>query len=291
MSPSRAPVVVGFDGSPTSHGALRYAADEAVLRGCPLRIVTASEGHLPRFDEPTPQELLQVATDLLRGMRVPDVVLPVESRGSAGTVLRAESADAELLVVGRGSAGGLGAFLGSVATDAVAGAGCPVLVIGDTDAPHVPHLGSVVVGVDVDDVSEEALEEAFFESIARGRDLVAMYASHPERFAASSSVLQLGLMADPDDSDAEARLREALAPWQAKHPSLPITVICRRGSASALLSEVGSAASMVVIGTRGRGRVAGRLLGSVAQSLLRHAVCPVLVGRPRQVEHNPRTRA
>lgn len=40
-------------------------------------------------------------------------------------------------------------------------------------------------------------------------------------------------------------------------------------------------ARMLVVGTRGHGRLAGMLLGSVSEKCVRHAVCPVLVVRPR----------
>ncbi len=39
-------------------------------------------------------------------------------------------------------------------------------------------------------------------------------------------------------------------------------------------------AQIIVVGTRGHGRVAGALLGSVAQGLLRSAPCPVLAVPP-----------
>lgn len=38
-------------------------------------------------------------------------------------------------------------------------------------------------------------------------------------------------------------------------------------------------ADLIVIGSRGHGRLAGLLLGSVAQKVLAHASCPVLIVR------------
>jgi nucleotide-binding universal stress UspA family protein len=48
------PVVVGIDGSDPSRVALRWAAEEAVRRGLPLRIVHAVEpwGQLPFYPAP-----------------------------------------------------------------------------------------------------------------------------------------------------------------------------------------------------------------------------------------------
>jgi nucleotide-binding universal stress UspA family protein len=50
------------------------------------------------------------------------------------------------------------------------------------------------------------------------------------------------------------------------------------GLIASVAAELG--AQLIVVGTRGQGRVAGALFGSVAQGLLRSAPCPVLVVPP-----------
>jgi nucleotide-binding universal stress UspA family protein len=52
------------------------------------------------------------------------------------------------------------------------------------------------------------------------------------------------------------------------------------GAASGVLVERSRTASLVAVGSRGRGSVRGLLLGSVALHVAMHAACPVLVVRP-----------
>jgi nucleotide-binding universal stress UspA family protein len=76
-----------------------------------------------------------------------------------------------------------------------------------------------------------------------------------------------------------AVLGEALAGWREKYPDVTVTPVVARDRAARALVGASHQASLVVVGSRGRGGFTGLLLGSVSQALLHHAGCPVAVVR------------
>jgi nucleotide-binding universal stress UspA family protein len=135
-------IVVGVDGSACSRLALRWAADEAIVHGSPLRIVTAwelpatmilplptSATHSAKDVETTAIEQLVAVVDEELPDRPPKTSLDVRGGPAAQELVRAAK-DAALLVVGaRGRGGFPGARLGSVSDQCVHHASCPVVVI------------------------------------------------------------------------------------------------------------------------------------------------------------------
>lgn len=140
-----AAIVVGFDGSPESERALRWAAQEARYRAAPLRVVLAWEapsqlaagaGWVPPDEHAREQAgraarrrlddaLARIGGDLA-GLEVE----PRAAEGPATTVLLDLARDAALLVVGsRGHGGFAGLLLGSVSQQCVQHASCPVAVV------------------------------------------------------------------------------------------------------------------------------------------------------------------
>lgn len=136
-------IVVGVDGSEHSLEALRWAVEEARLRGTTLRVVGTfstpimSTGYEVAAVDPNDfaaaaRAMLDAAVDSVRetgdlaGVEVESEVL----EGHAGERLIVLSRQADLLVVGaRGHGGFMGLLLGSVTTYVVNHAECPVVVV------------------------------------------------------------------------------------------------------------------------------------------------------------------
>lgn len=136
-------IVVGVDGSEHSVQALEWAAEEARLRACTLKVVASfstpllSTGY--EVAAPDPSDLaaasttmLRAALDSVRDRGVLDGVDVVTEtlEGHAGEQLIGLSEHADMLVVGaRGHGGFMGLLMGSVTTYVVNHALCPVVVV------------------------------------------------------------------------------------------------------------------------------------------------------------------
>lgn len=133
-------IVVGVDASEHARRAVRWAVDEARLRGVDLQLVHAV--HQPDIAAmpavvamPTYEQLEeagnQIVDELLAEVDTSGVTVTrdVRSGGAAG-VICSGAADAELVVVGaRGLGGFRGLLLGSVTQQVVAHSPTPVVVV------------------------------------------------------------------------------------------------------------------------------------------------------------------
>jgi nucleotide-binding universal stress UspA family protein len=150
--------VVGVDGSEGSRAALRWAAAEAARHGVELEVVHAWQPPIrmpfgapvnrlagPSRLYPGPlaaraQELLdRTLTDVFGG-QWPGRMAAALREGPPAAVLVAESAQADLLVLGcRGFGGFSDLLVGSVCEQAVRHAHCSVIVV----RPHAHHPATV----------------------------------------------------------------------------------------------------------------------------------------------------
>jgi nucleotide-binding universal stress UspA family protein len=137
-----APLVVGVDGSPSSDAALSWAIAEAKLRTAPLKVVCCwtipglylTEAYIapePLALENAARSTLDAAMGRVAGAEDPLLAAQrLVLEGSPSRVLLDVSEGASLLVVGaRGRGGFIGLLVGSVASQVVNHAVCPVVVV------------------------------------------------------------------------------------------------------------------------------------------------------------------
>jgi nucleotide-binding universal stress UspA family protein len=296
-APNTARVIVGIDGSEQALAAVRAAAAEAHHRHEPLHIVHAfiwPSLHInvgPVADDLPRTGLRHYAEDLLEeavaeagkvAPRVPVTTALIE--GGATPVLLEESHRAGLLVLGdRGMGGISSAIIGSVAVHAAAHARCPVLVIRGAE----PAAGPIVVGVDGSEAAEHAVGFAFEECAHRGAELVAVLTWVDSTPVGARERYAPGYLAASIEQAARRTLSESLAGWREWYPDVVVRPELVHGHPRGALIEYSKTAQLVVLGSRGRDAFQGLLLGSVSQTLLHHAACPVAVVPPTSSPHRP----
>jgi nucleotide-binding universal stress UspA family protein len=133
-------IVVGIDGSEPSQLALRWAAEEAKLRGTPLHIVHSWEfppmpQSIEALERAASRDLAESSHEVLAqaAASVAGAGLEITTELSNELPARAligESKEAEMLVVGsRGRGGFKGLLLGSVSQQCANHAACPIVIV------------------------------------------------------------------------------------------------------------------------------------------------------------------
>lgn len=286
-------VVAGYDGSPESATAVRWAAGSARRLGRPLQVVHVW-GLAGQLDTPPlraasayvragAQEVADEGAQVAREAE-PDVdVTAVLDDGPPAQALVERAAGAVLVVLGRHGSGRLsGVLLGSVTLGTVQHAPCPVVVVPRATVAHAP-TGLVVVGVDGSAHSLGAVDAAgryatgagaHLRAVAcwqvpvHGRSLADWLRDHPEVAPADLAVQR-----------AEGALAAAVTRLGERWPDVEVEGLVAEGPAAHVLARHAEKADLLVVGTRGRGGLAGLVLGSVSQWLVARAACPVLVSR------------
>jgi nucleotide-binding universal stress UspA family protein len=288
-------IVVGIDGSPNSTAAARWAVAEARLRSAELEILTVFAAlSLPDLPErPRVVSDQQVADACARMQHeqlagIPDRDVPVLTRtlrGDPAQALVEASVDADLLVVGaRGHGSFADLLLGSVSLGCVHNAACPVTVVPAYTA-DAPPGAPVVVGVDGSPAGDRALKVAAEEAALRGTHVRAVHAVHW-----SSTGADLVRPSRDELVDWGAMLLDgALAPVEAEWPDLRFERSIVPGHAVQVLDAAARESALLVVGSRGRGRLAGRLLGSVSLHLVSHAHGPTTVVGPHRATTSRRS--
>ncbi|HEY6740035.1 MAG TPA: universal stress protein [Actinopolymorphaceae bacterium] len=282
-------VVVGVDDSPEAARARDFAAREARSRAARLDIVRAVELPLlsPYAATIPYDDVAGAAQTWVDGVveetrrRFPDVEVSGEAlTGSGPTVLLDRSADADLLVVGsRSRSAAKTILLGSVSSAVAAHAECPVIVVRGATASRDGGGGRghrVVVGADGSQIGHAAVEFAFEEAARWDLPLEVVYAWELEPFGVAG-LWEADLSVEEGQRYSEDQVETEIAPLRTRYPRVEVRVIAVQGKPASVLAERAAGTALLVVGSRGRGGITGLLLGSVSQSVLHHADCPVAV--------------
>lgn len=279
---SNGTTLVGMDGSASSKRALDWAARRVAQRGGRLRLLCVvdfafgTDVYGSQFDplENASWALDEASKYVAQNYPAVDVTTDWVDGRPAFELVKASS-EAELVVIGTDKSPEIvGPRVGTIPLKVAARARCPVAVI--------PDLGDarrrgVVVGVDRSPQSHEALAAAVHEACWLGTTLRAVHAWHvPPPFA---SDVTPDLQPDPKYRDSlESVLDDALAELNTPIPDrvTVVTELARENPALALVDR-SLRAELLVVGCRGRGRVASYVLGSVSHDVLLNITSPVLV--------------
>ncbi|RMI12596.1 universal stress protein [Cellulomonas triticagri] len=134
----------------------------------------------------------------------------------------------------------------------------------------------VLVGVDGSAASMHALDWAAAEARTRRAPLHVVCSYTLPSFTAASLD---GGYAALDDTAIQQGARAVLAEARQRvgEGDVAVTTTVATGDAAAVLVEMSRDASLAVVGTRGKGGFADRLLGTVSSTLPAHAYCPTVV--------------
>lgn len=237
------PIVVGVYASAPSRAAAEWAAEDARLRGLPLRVVHI-EGAEP---------VGGIAAALLSlGSRASCIVLGL--RGEDGVPVPA---------------------VGSVAHEVAARSNPPVVLVpggGHGRRGGEWRAGQVVLGVDAREPASAVVDFAFDAARRRGARL---HAVHAWRLPSRAERWMPYALPEEDRGaweDQEVQLlSDALRPWREKYPQVHVYEDVRLQSPSAALLQASASAELLVVGR------AGRTLGPTVRDVLEHTEYPVAV--------------
>ena len=270
-------IVVGYDGSPQSDEAARWAAGAALLRGEPIVALVVIEP----LDSPRSQgwpsawwdEIEQRAVDTFAAAGATDATVERHYGKIVHTLLDA-SRDASMLVLGSRGHSRVGeVVIGSTSQSAARRARCPVVVVRDDRAGEAHRI---VVGVDGSDASGRALDFACGQAAATGQQVVMIRAWKPRTVPVDQHGDLPASMSTTLVEEEEA-LDKSVAEARGRFPGLDIVGEFIATTAGQALVDASTTATMVVVGTRGRTALTEAVLGSVSHHVLHEARCPVAV--------------
>jgi nucleotide-binding universal stress UspA family protein len=148
--------------------------------------------------------------------------------------------------------------------------------------------GPIVAATDGSEESLRAVDWAAREAELRGLPLrIVSAAALPPRMAEHQTASGVPTVADTVVSNRDRALAAAAQRATAAAPDILVDADGLGGSPAQAITEAGSGASMLVVGSRGMGAFTALILGSVSRYAAAHAACPVVVVREQTTAARP----
>jgi nucleotide-binding universal stress UspA family protein len=297
-------ILFACDFSPSSNRALAYGVDLVERTGATLHFMHVKEVSMGPFvgGEPSPEaghgKLKAQFADRCKEALTSYTLDPDDERlsyvversaATAPAIMQyAEEHEVDLIVMGtHGRRGVKRVLFGSVAEEVLRSAPCPVLTArtGEDDK-STPTPGSVerlVVPIDFSDASRSALQYAVRLSTLYDAPLTL---AHVVELPKIPTVYDVEF-SDLSPEEIEARVRTELEEWGRSigREDPEISYVVESGDPVPTLLDLASTPEdLVVMATHGLSGLKRRVLGSVAEGVLRRAPGPVITGRefPKQ---------
>lgn len=293
------PIVVGFDGSPASQDAVRWAAAEASRCRLPLTLVHAgyylyepalseatariAAGEIVQYASTVTEQALAIARELDPTLDVSSEIHPEQP----AKALLELGTTAEMLVLGTHGEGSIaGAVLGSISQTVAAHAHCPVVVVNHDRPRNAEPRKAVVVGVSPTPGGQQALRFAFEQASLRGCQLEAVR---------SWGDLGRGLVALSDSGTVihdwqvteSKMLDECLDAISPEYPGVTVHRKLTGDRIQWALQTAAIGAELLVVGCHRQDDHWFSRLGPVASWLLHRSACPIAVVGRAQVAKQP----
>jgi len=277
-------VVIGFDGSDQGRDALALARalggpEAKVIAACVYSYEPAHTGR-PAADLDYERSLREGAERVLSRAEGATETRPIPCGSPArGIHELAEEVGADLIVAGSTHHGAVGkVIVGSVGEKLLQGSPCPVAIApkGFASEPARP-FAAIAMAYDGSPESEQALALATMLA-RRDGSVIRLFTAVPNP-AGDPSVFP---SEDGWSRHREKTLIRAQEQLDAAVHSVPETVDARGellfgAPAEAIADEARASADVLVMGSRGYGKVRGVFLGRVSAELARSAPCPMIV--------------
>ena len=281
--------VVGTDGSDHARVAAEWSVALAADSPKPVHLQICAAWQIPYMGAlPIPGETLQTvaaeteaaiaaqARDLADALGSPPCVTTGvrTGKGPAGQVLLTAAEQADLVVVGsRGRGGFARLLLGSTSHQVAVHSPAPVIIV--PPSARYEGLRRVIVGVDGSTNSQAALAWANNMAPEEAELVAAMVWESPAYLGLEG--LDPGAL-DRLMANAEHGFQTTMDDAEG-HLGCPgrFTRLFEVGHPGHALVTLGEDADLVVVGGRGRGGIAGAVLGSVATWVTHHLTCPAAV--------------